>query len=527
MSHAASTRLAAALALATSLGCAVIAQEVLLAFPNSADEENYLWLSRRLLEGRLSAPAPAVPDAVRFWWRTVKDGRVVLKAPPSWPALLAPFTALGVPWLASPLFAGMTVFVVFKVAREAYASAPVALTGAFLLATNAMFLMNGASFFPHAACLFLCALAWLALWKGVFSGAPSEPPATAWGFLAGLSAGLFASIRPPDAAGAMALAWLLSLGPLTKRPGWVGRFFLPAILGAILGFLPLPVHNHWATGDWLRPGYDLFAADTGTYSVHWEWVGRNLRFLDDYRADFRAWAYDPLWLLLIVPLLWLAPGGARARTLDVVLLSLVPPIVLVILTFPETELEANRYGPRYAAVLLLPMALLVARLLVGILMRPALVAAALAAVTVQQGAQLRHQLVWHGARVRERTSLYRAAASSGLSNAVVFMRGSTGDMDPGDLTRNDLELRNPVLYALDRGPSANMQALNAMFRGRRPFLWQYEGPPGKGSLTALDPTSGEPTSAMASVVDGRLAPPSPDRAGAKGLEAREQRPGRP
>jgi hypothetical protein len=54
--------------------------------------------------------------------------------------------------------------------------------------------------------------------------------------------------------------------------------------------------------------------------------------------------------------------------------------------------------------------------------------------------------------VEERNDVYRQVEKEGITNAVVFISTHTGVIRPmskGDLTRNDVNYKNDVLYALD------------------------------------------------------------------------------
>ena len=54
-----------------------------------------------------------------------------------------------------------------------------------------------------------------------------------------------------------------------------------------------------------------------------------------------------------------------------------------------------------------------------------------------------------------------------------------------DLTRNGIRFDAPVLYVLDRG-ERNGELMRA-FPGRRPYVYDYDGGTGRGSLGPLAP----------------------------------------
>jgi phosphoheptose isomerase len=272
-SERAATWAARLMALGTVVGAALIARFTLWGFPNSADEQDYLWISERLLEGRLSIPAPKIWPVVEFWWRMVKDGRELAQYPATWPAVMVPFVALGVPWLTGSVVAGVGVLLVYRLCREAYGSRATGLVAAFLLGTNAMFLMNAASFFPHTLCQTLGVAGLLLLWRSVFSETPRAPFMA--GLWPGLVAGVCASVRPPDAVASLGVAALVAGLVAVRRPKWTGWWVLGGLTGAVVGILPLLLHNRWATGHFLRTAYQLFDSRYDGITFQWSyWMSR-------------------------------------------------------------------------------------------------------------------------------------------------------------------------------------------------------------------------------------------------------------
>ena len=85
------------------LGCLVAGWLGGVAWPNSADEYGYIYHADTFAAGRLWNNAPADPSLFENYHLIVKDGRMLSSYPPGWPAILLPFSLLGITWLTNPL----------------------------------------------------------------------------------------------------------------------------------------------------------------------------------------------------------------------------------------------------------------------------------------------------------------------------------------------------------------------------------------------------------------------------------------
>lgn len=86
--------------------------------PHVEDEVAYLFQARTFAAGALSVPAPpeAAQPGLDYYLLQVRDGRWFSTSVPGWPLALAPFAALGVPWLLNPLLAGLSVLLAYRIA---------------------------------------------------------------------------------------------------------------------------------------------------------------------------------------------------------------------------------------------------------------------------------------------------------------------------------------------------------------------------------------------------------------------------
>lgn len=500
-------RAALALALLHFVGCVLLGVFTIQHFPNSGDEFNYVWVSQRLLEGRLSIPPHPMPDMVRPFWQFILHGRWLSAYLPSWPLLMAPFSSLGAPWLANHVVGAITVYGVFVLVRAAYQDRVAALLAALALAANPMALLNGAAFFPHPAVLMLSVLA---VWAGSTQGA--RRGAVGWLLLSGVLAGFTAAIRPQDAVSAYTGPGLLLLvGVLAKR---VAPRALPLWLaGALLGLVPLLLHNWWGTGELLR--FVQQVADPGATRMEFTAAAMKSRIplWGEYRALLASWAFPPELALALLVLLLALPGSCEHKAFDLAWMATFLPVGFFILLFPLSPPHINSYGPRYTYALLLPLVILFGRgfSVVGRHWSARLgwtrfvPVAAGVLLCVWQLRTLSQQEPIYRDRIAERTTAYRCASSAGLSNAVVFLTNATGGMLPRDLMRNDPELRNTVVWSWYRSPAEALASLPVLFPGRQAWLWEYRGAPSRGVLRQLGPDA-RPTG-VERVCDQGVVPP--------------------
>ncbi len=95
--------------------------------------------------------------------------------------------------------------------------------------------------------------------------------------------------------------------------------------------------------------------------------------------------------------------------------------------------------------------------------------------------------------VKERMDPFTLAAAVGLHGALVLISGRVGtarSMAAFDLTRNDPDLENDVIYGLDPGPDARC-APGARMAGRATYLytWQRGGGSGRAAAGCMSVTA--------------------------------------
>jgi hypothetical protein len=247
---AAWTLLLAALAFALTLAFSHL---VLSGKPNQIDAFAQALHARYWAEGRLAGPTD---DLGGFWAiqnSLFTERGWVSQYPPGHVALLALGFALGVPSVAGPLLAGVTVVFATLLARRLFPDdAWIARLGPLLLAVSPFFIALSGSFMNHvtaAAFTTIGAYALLRAWQ--------DNPA--WAYAAGAAFAYAFATRPlTTLATGLALAAtlpLLAAGPVTVRR------FLALHTRALVGAAPLITllltYNRYFFGSPLRMGYDL------------------------------------------------------------------------------------------------------------------------------------------------------------------------------------------------------------------------------------------------------------------------------
>ncbi|HEX7980568.1 MAG TPA: hypothetical protein VF461_18335, partial [Gemmatimonadaceae bacterium] len=168
---------------------------------------------------------------------------------PGYPAILAPFVALGAPLVSGGVLGAVAVASTYMLGRR-FASAFVGVVAAALLATHFLFLEYASRYLSHVAAMAaIVSAAWLLL----------TPPSATWkrrvaeGVLAGMLIGITVTIRPVTgiALGLSLWLWLLS------RRGWSALRDTTLLLGigALIPGAALLLFNSITNGSPFRLGY--------------------------------------------------------------------------------------------------------------------------------------------------------------------------------------------------------------------------------------------------------------------------------
>ncbi|MEM8931409.1 MAG: hypothetical protein AAGE94_09550 [Acidobacteriota bacterium] len=201
---------------------------VLRDMPLADDEGAYRFMAEVFAAGRawVETPEPALFFDQRF---LVHDGRSYAQYFPGWPALLAPFTWLGLTAWANAIFAALAVPPLFFTLRR-LAGARWARVGLGLYVLSPMSVLGAATLLSHTSCV--TALAWL-VWWSLRATDDDASIAVHAGMAVAFSVAF--AVRPLAALGVGVPFLLHGLWALRRRPDRLRAlvaFAVPAAVGA-------------------------------------------------------------------------------------------------------------------------------------------------------------------------------------------------------------------------------------------------------------------------------------------------------
>ena len=213
--------------------------------PHLIDEVAQLFQSRIFAAGRLATPAPKPPEFFLVAQTLITDAGWVSQYPPGQSLLLALGMLVGLEWLVNPILGGLSVLLIFYLARGLYGTR-VGLAACFLWAASSWVLFMSATYMNHVGATTLALGAWTALW------APHRPN-RAHALMAGFLLAATAATRPLDgvACGLPMLVWVIARRRATAT-AWL-----------VLGTLPVAVA--WGYVNWRLFGSPF----TLGYSAHY------------------------------------------------------------------------------------------------------------------------------------------------------------------------------------------------------------------------------------------------------------------
>lgn len=414
-----------------------IAFFVLQQFPNSSDEYVYVYQAETLSRGKFFNQSPPVEEVFNFNHIAHKDGISAGRFPPGWPLVMSLFLFLGIPAaLANPLIGIITMIVFYHVAVKIY-NHHVALWGLVLLTCSSFFILNSASFFSHASCLLEALLMVYFLYEYLSTRKWQHA------LLVGVFLGLIFLSRYYTA---FLLFLPLALYIFQKEGMKSLRTFFLVGLGTLPFVAFLLYYNYSITGNALMPVTVWAYSDESLGFVNGHTFPKAMEHIVRRLVMFMYWA-SPIMLFLYFFYL-LKKVQVRALALshpgDYFFLLLIVGYVFYY------EIGGNQYGPRfyYEAYPFLVLFVLHQVFTRGAYWAKVLLYAGLIVMIIKV------PLIMHREYkiISERTDVFRQVERAHLSNAVVILKSGTGVIRPmpsGDLTRNDANFHNTVLYAVD------------------------------------------------------------------------------
>lgn len=432
---------------------------VLQTFPNSSDENLFLFHAKTFLQGKFwHDPHPRH----EFFYSTnlvVKNGKWFSGYFPGWPLLLAGGMLIKIPpFLINPILGALSLWVLFALARRKYDDL-VAVTAVCLFGFSAFFIFNGASYFSHTACSLLVLLGYFL--KDAYFDTPKPLNAVCAGFFMA-----FAFIVRPYTALWVFLPLCLFL-PFRRN---AATFLIYGFLGALPVFLFLFYYQSQIIGN-------SFLNAISWYSAPYRFLGfvNGRTPLLAVRQIFGNFERLMIWtppVLFVIYFRYLMVHSIRRKIpdeIDLIFISLVFGYAF----FSQVTIPAeyghfftggyglgNEYGPRYYYE---AFPFLVLSGISKILQEPSncdnavkqkhylimlAVSLVLSFAFIFWQAKQTFQTVW------ERRDVYRLVEENHIEDAVIFLKDGTGVLKPmpvPDLTRNGTAFTGSVLYAIDQG----------------------------------------------------------------------------
>ncbi len=437
-------------------------------FPIADDIYAVMMQAKTFALGKLTVPAPPIPEAFSHPRFVVTRGIWISQYPPGWALLLTPFAWLDLPfWLAPAFFCGGILILFWRIVRRRL-EPPLAIITLITLASSPFFVLNASTLYSHAPTAFFGLAAVEAVLTKRAGGG------WAWALLAGAMLGAMGLIRPFNAALFVVVLGAALLADWVRARNWQE---LATIAAFGLGGVPFAV---------ALLGYH-FAVTGSPFTTIPEWLGRS-EPLGIFNVKTVLLTIHRIGSLMLMTSSLLVTAGAIvpfllgfARRLDFTDL-IFPVTVGAFLFYAGSGGIHQSYGPRY---LFEAFPYLVLSLGVGVSLlgrhQPA-VRAALTAHLVVQIAGLASWLTFERAAIKALSEPYRLAQQAKLGNALVILQTCPDAYRKcyiSDLTRNGLDVTRPqVVYAVDPGDGGAQ--LRAVFPDRR--FWVYRN----GALKPLD-----------------------------------------
>ncbi|MBN1405781.1 MAG: glycosyltransferase family 39 protein [Candidatus Omnitrophica bacterium] len=465
----------------TILAC--IAVFVLQDFPNSSDEYVAIYQAKTFLRGRLWNEPHPMRHFFAFYWILSRNNKQFGMYLPGWPLLLTLALTVKLPlFLVNPLLGTLSLFAVFLLGKRIY-DEKTALLAVIIILLSSFFLINSASYFTHTPCsLFILLFVYFSI---CYMDGGKKHNA----LLSGIFWASAFMVRPYSALLSAIPIFVYFLPIMSRRPKGVLWF----LVGMAPFALFLMFYNYKLMGNIFSFPFTSVPTNQRLYlSVS------GIKNCYYYLRKFMLWTPPSLLIIYFVYL----PGSIKKPRENIVSLFFVLFIVGY-LFFPFNA--GNQYGPRYYYEAFPFLILFITSRLfrenvyfqkskfskfvfflfvLGLLFNIPMVIMHL---------NEEKKVIW------ERTDLYRLVKKEGIKNAIVFLKtgtGTTRTFAPLDLTRNDPDYSNDVLYAHYLYDRQNLkhasikkelinQTLMDYYPGRNYYLYTYDRDKRKGFLEQI------------------------------------------
>lgn len=217
----------AAVACTTTATLAALAPLIYQGKPLSTDEYLLWFQAHTFAQGHLFATYPPewfphIFGADRLFLSDWQQGHLLSPYWPGFSLLLAPFAAIGLPWLCNPIVVGLSLYVLWLISCELFTDSRAQGLTLLIAVASSAFFFNGVTFYAMPAHLLLNAVfVWLILGHSTRNF-----------FLAGLTGSFALILHNPLPHVLFALPWIGWL--LATRPR-------QAVLPLAIGYLPISI----------------------------------------------------------------------------------------------------------------------------------------------------------------------------------------------------------------------------------------------------------------------------------------------
>ena len=459
------------------------------AVPRIPDSLVYLFQAKIFASGKLWAPVPEMLKRFDYMFTLSNDNWWISRYSPGFPLLLAIGYLIRLPWFISPVFAGIDIYLVYRLYIEMYSHRILALFTSFLFLISPYFLGISGQILTHAPALFFFLMF-------CFYGIRMYKNSNAsYAAIAGFSAGFFFLIRQMSAltllfpfvlyffykflklkkfklllifiiCGMMILA--LQLGYNTVFTG--NPFVFPFHQGEFGQLDQLGFYKPVKWDVWPEPGEKtpVHTPMKAVKNIHlcltilnrtlWGW---SVSFLFIPFAYFRkprtGKQWDILWLLAFICMLigygfyWFPGAGLLGARYYYEGLPFL--IFLTVRGLQQLQILINHwFGDQFEWF-------------------PFWMVIALFSFSSYYFWPDHSKLIYN-AFAKSFTPFFRNIQNNTKKPAIIFMAGDTTRYSIG-FFKNDIDLDQSVIYARDAGPAKNANLLQ-QYTNRHPYLYQND-----------------------------------------------------
>jgi len=238
------------------IGTNLIALFIFDRTPHIHDEAAYDFQAKIFLLGRLYVPSPCAKEFFDFP-HVINNGRWYSQYPPGFPALLAIGYIFKAPWVINPLFAALTIILIFYLGTELF-DEKTGFWAALFASLSYWFLILSSTLMSHTTHLFFCTLFllfYIRAWRN---------PSLKNGFISGFGFFMAFLIRPYESVLFAVAPAIYLLFVFIKEPKKYYKATLALALMALLAAGALMAYNYGTTGHPLKMGYiERYGPDHG------------------------------------------------------------------------------------------------------------------------------------------------------------------------------------------------------------------------------------------------------------------------